>query len=192
MATRNQGKVREVKRIFRKLLPAARFVSLAGFPKAREVRETGNTLEENAGKKARYAAGVSGLPALAEDSGIFVDALGGRPGVKSSRYSSKGDAANNKKMLHELRGVPAGKRGAAYKCVAALAVPGGRVFFARGECRGKIGFVEKGKNGFGYDPLFIPAGFAKTFAELGPRVKDGMSHRKRALKRILPAVKRLA
>ncbi len=190
LATRNKAKAREVKKILGKLLPGMKFVSLARF-RPEPVEETGRTLEENAAKKAIRAAKLAGLPALAEDSGLFVEALGGRPGVKSSRYAGRGDAANRNKLLKEMAGVPAARRVAVFRCVSAFATPGGRLFFSRGECRGRIAFVERGKTGFGYDPLFIPAGFKKTFAELGPTVKDKISHRARALEGIAPVIRRV-
>jgi len=191
LATRNPGKVREVRKILGVLAPGVRLVPLSAFPRAKEVKESGSTLEVNAARKARYAAEISGMPALAEDSGLFVNALRGRPGVRSSRYSGRGDKANNEKLLWELRNVPAARRGAAYKCVAALATPKGKVFFSRGECKGRIAFEEKGRSGFGYDPLFIPRGFGKTFAQLGRKVKDGMSHRARALERMVPFIRKI-
>ena len=195
IATGNAGKVRELRRL------------LAGLPLepvgpvdaglTLEVEETGTTFEANAEAKARAFAEASGLPALADDSGLVVDALGGRPGVHSARFAGppRSDARNLARLLEELRDVPEGRRQARFVCVAALALPssgpawgglaGGEVRLFRGVCEGRIGFVPRGTDGFGYDPVFLPAGHAQTFAELPAELKDGLSHRGAALRALV-------
>lgn len=143
--------------------------------------ENGDTFEANAIIKATEFAKTLGIPALADDSGICIDALGGAPGVYSARYSGQGDDANNELVLKNLEGVPFDRRTARYVCVICCAYPDGAYFTVRGECEGKIGFEYRGENGFGYDPLFyIDNG--KTFAEISGEEKDAMSHRGKALR----------
>ena len=143
--------------------------------------EDGDTFEANAIIKATEFAKALGIPALADDSGICIDALGGAPGVYSARYSGEGDDANNELVLKNLEGVPFEQRTARYVCVICCAYPDGSYFTVRGECEGKIGFEYRGENGFGYDPLFyIDNG--KTFAEISGEEKDVMSHRGKALR----------
>jgi XTP/dITP diphosphohydrolase len=149
--------------------------------------ETGSTFLENAGIKARAAAAASGLPALADDSGLCVDALGGAPGVLSARYAEGGDGARCAKLLLALRDVPAGRRGARFACAAVLALPDGREISAEGTCEGEVAFTARGENGFGYDPVFLlPDG--RTMAELSPGEKAVVSHRGRALRAIAPKI----
>ncbi len=146
--------------------------------------EDGDTFEENALIKASAFAQASGLPALADDSGLCVDALDGAPGVYSARFSGDGDEMNNQLLLKKLEGVPMERRTARYVCVLCCAYPDGSHFFVRGECEGKIGFEEKGCNGFGYDPLFyIETG--ESFAEISSERKDSMSHRGKALRMLV-------
>ena len=143
--------------------------------------EDGDTFEANAIIKATEFAKTLGIPALADDSGICIDALDGAPGVYSARYSGEGDDANNELVLKNLEGVPFEQRTARYVCVICCAYPDGTYFTVRGECEGKIGFEYRGENGFGYDPLFyIDNG--KTFAEISGEEKDAMSHRGKALR----------
>lgn len=191
IATRNEGKKREIRRILGKGLRGVSLLSLNDFPRAPEVKETESTLEGNAALKAKSAAKFTGKPALADDSGLFVSALGGRPGVKSARYAGPAQdfAANRKKLLREMNGKKA--RGAAFRAAMALATPDGKVVFSRGIVRGRIIREERGRHGFGYDPVFVPCGYGRTFAELGPKVKNRISHRALALKRIAPAIRRL-
>lgn len=161
-----------------------------------EVEETGITFEENALLKAKSGCSISGLPTLADDSGICVDFLDGAPGIYSARYSNPDgengdDKENNRKVLSELEGVPLPERTAHYVCAVACVFPDGRKFTVRGECHGHIGFEERGENGFGYDPMFLVNTQAKalpgnepgtkTFGELSPSEKDAVSHRGRAL-----------
>lgn len=143
--------------------------------------EDGDTFEANAIIKATEFAKTLGIPALADDSGICIDALDGAPGVYSARYSGEGDDANNELVLKNLEGVPFEQRTARYVCVICCAYPDGTYFTVRGECEGKIGFEYRGENGFGYDPLFYIEN-GKTFAEISGEQKDAMSHRGKALR----------
>ena len=155
-----------------------------------DVEETGRTYLENALLKARAVAAALGEPALADDSGIEVDALGGRPGPRSARFA--GDRATDEQNLDELirsvRGVPAAGRTARYRCVAALALPDGREVHSEGICEGTLVPKPRGTRGFGYDPIFLPAGWDRTMAELADDEKDRISHRGRALRGLRDAV----
>ena len=182
IATRNSGKLREIKALLSSL--KVEFVGLNEFPNAPVVEEDGESFEENAVKKALEFARFSGLLTLAEDSGIEVEALDGRPGIFSARYSGEEatDKKNNAKLLKELKGLPKEKRRARYACVVVLASRQGIIFTAEGECPGYIARRERGEGGFGYDPLFLhPALGGKTFAEVPLAVKNKYSHRARAL-----------
>lgn len=185
-ATKNAEKLREIKRVMKGA--KVQFVPLSDFPHAPDVRESGKTFEENALAKAKAIAKFAGLPALADDSGLCVDFLHGAPGIKSARFA-KNDAARNAKLLKLLQGVPIAKRGATFVCVAALAFPDGRAVAVRGEAKGTIATEERGRAGFGYDPLFVPAGFRRTYAELGRVVKNKISHRARAFAKIKKILK---
>lgn len=169
---------------------------------AGEPVEDGLTFETNARIKARFAARATGLPALADDSGLEVDALGGAPGVRTRRYAGPNatDADNNTKLLRELGGVPAGRRGGRYVCVLALAFPdpsaagGLRLVTRRGTSRGRIALEPRGHGGFGYDPLFEPARDrpgGRTFGEYGAAEKDEISHRGRAARRMAAVLRGL-
>ncbi len=186
MATRNPGKVRELREILRDL--HIRLLSLAEFPEIGEIPEQGATFLENAAAKAREVARLTGLPALADDSGLEVAALTGRPGVYSARYAqdrtaplAPTDEDNWRKLLDELQGVPPEARGARFVCEIALALPDGRLYHARGECPGVIALTPRGSQGFGYDPVFAVPEYGRTMAELRPEVKNRISHRARAL-----------
>lgn len=180
VATGNRGKLEELSTLLGPL--GVEIKSLADYPRVPEVVEDGETFAENAVKKAREVAGATGEIALADDSGLEVDCLGGAPGVYSARFAGedKDDRENNKKLLRLLEGVPAEKRGAQFRCVVALAVPGGGVYTAEGVCRGVIGTMPEGQGGFGYDPLFIVPERGKTFAQLDMEAKNAVSHRGRA------------
>ncbi len=182
LGTKNKDKLRELQKLLKGA--SVRVRSLADFPKRRDVVEDGKTFAANARKKARlYSRHTKGL-VLADDSGLMVSQLKGKPGVYSARFAGPGCTYhdNNRKLLRFLARIPKAKRRAKFVCVMALYDNGRFVNTVRGECRGAIAFEEKGKNGFGYDPVFIPAGFSKTFAELPPRVKNKISHRGKALK----------
>jgi XTP/dITP diphosphohydrolase len=190
IATRNPGKFREIKAILSSL--PLKFLSLQDFPDLPEVVEDGTTFAENAGKKARTIADLTGRPTIADDSGLAVDALQGRPGVFSSRYAGENatDADRCQKLLEEMATIPEGKRQARFVCAVAVAHPGGRMEIVEGECRGRITFAPRGEHGFGYDPIFFVPEFGKTMAEVDPGEKNRISHRARALEKlkgILPA-----
>ncbi|MBM4273128.1 MAG: XTP/dITP diphosphatase [Deltaproteobacteria bacterium] len=186
MATHNPGKVRELQALLRDL--EVRLLSLADFPEIPEIPEKGATFRDNARAKAQEVARLTKLPALADDSGLEVAALEGRPGVLSARYAADltrpappTDADNWGKLLKELAGIPWERRQARFVCEIALAFPDGRLYTARGECTGIIALEPKGSQGFGYDPVFWTPEFEQTMAELPPEVKNRISHRARAL-----------
>ena len=191
LATRNAGKVREFKALFA-AVPGLTILTLDDVTAAPEVVEDGSTFEHNARKKAIEIARATGRLVLADDSGLEVDALNGRPGVHSARYAGSGasDAANNQKLVHELtqRGVPPERRSARYRVVLALAEPTGPLaqqpHLEQGVCEGSIRLEPRGENGFGYDPHFVPAGYACTMAELSPEQKNRISHRAQAAQKM--------
>lgn len=190
LATGNAGKQREFAALLAPL--GITIVSQTGLG-IEGAEETGDTFEANALLKARHAARAAGLPALADDSGIEVDALGGRPGVWSARYAGPGasDADNNAKLLAELAGVAGTARSARYRCVIAY-VRGAddpKPLLASGSWEGRIAETPAGQGGFGYDPLFIPEGLAITAAEMTPADKNAVSHRGRALAALLDALR---
>lgn len=183
LGTKNQDKLRELQRLLAG--SGIRAVSLRDFPKRKEVVEDGRTFEENARKKARiYSKHSKGL-VLADDSGLMVSYLKGKPGVYSARFAGPGCnyRDNNRKLLRLLKTISGPKRAAKFVCVIALCDKGRFVGVVRGDCRGRIAPAEKGKNGFGYDPVFIPNGFSKTYAELSPKTKNRISHRGQALRK---------
>ena len=190
LATGNQGKLAELARILAAGRVDVNLVGLGEFPDAPEVRETGATFAENALLKARAMAEFTGLPTVAEDSGLCVDALNGMPGVLSARWSGKhGDeAANNELVLAQLTDVPDSRRGAHFSCAAALVLPGGREHVSEGTVYGRLIRVERGSNGFGYDPIFVPDSSELTTAEMSPEAKDKISHRGRALRGLAPVI----
>lgn len=181
VATKNPGKIAELQELLKGL--PIETLSLADFSDLSEILETGSTLRENALLKARAVTRATGLTALADDSGLEVDYLQGAPGVYSARYAGPGcdDRANNEKLLAALKGVPFAQRTARFRCIIAITTLWGQEFVSEGVCEGRIGFFPRGKSGFGYDPLFIIPALGKTFAELGPEVKNQVSHRGQAL-----------
>lgn len=181
LATKNDGKVREFCEIMKDL--PVKILSLKDFPAFPEIIEDGQTFEENALKKARALVSFAKDIAIADDSGLTVDALSGVPGVFSARYAGVGaaDLENSLKLLDAMKDVLVEGRAAAFRCAIAVVTPDGFEEVVTGECRGRIGFELKGKEGFGYDPLFIPEGFDKTFAELGLEIKNRISHRYKAI-----------
>jgi XTP/dITP diphosphohydrolase len=190
IATRNPGKFREIKAILSSL--PLKFLSLEDFSDLPEMVEDGVTFAENAGKKARTIADLTGRPTIADDSGLAVDALQGRPGVFSSRYAGEKatDQERYQKLLKEMTAIPEGQRQAKFVCAMAVALPGGQMEVVEGECRGHITFAPRGNHGFGYDPIFFVPEFGRTMAELEPQEKNRISHRARALeklKSLLPA-----
>jgi XTP/dITP diphosphohydrolase len=189
LATRNAKKLVELRRILASsAITGVQVVGLDDVPPFPEAPETAATFEENALAKARDAAAATGLAAVADDSGLEVDALNGMPGVLSARWAGRhgDDAANLRLVLDQLADVPKGRRGAAFVCAAALVVPSGTQIVVRGQWRGTLSCVARGSNGFGYDPIFVPDGDQRTSAELDPVEKDASSHRGRALRALLP------
>ncbi len=178
IATRNAHKLQEI----REMLPGVELIGTDRFPDVPDPIEDGDTFEANAAIKAIAWAKATGLTAVADDSGLEVDALGGEPGIHSARYAgTHGDsAANNAKLLRELADVPAPQRTARFVCALALATPDGAVQTLRGACEGAILADATGANGFGYDPLFEPAGYTESFGILPDAVKAGISHRAKA------------
>jgi len=178
IASRNPGKVREISAIARDW--PVEWVTEAAWP---DVEESGRTYLENARHKARSVAEATGLPALADDSGIEVDALGGAPGPRSARFAGEGadDERNLRELLRAIAGVPGPGRTARYRAVAVIAWPNGEEAWAEGVCEGLLRDAPAGEGGFGYDPIFEPAGWDRTMAELSPEEKDRISHRGRAL-----------
>jgi XTP/dITP diphosphohydrolase len=185
LATRNKGKIAEVQRLISLHAPQITLRSVSEF-NLDDVEETGTTFEENALLKAETIARQTGLTALADDSGIAIDALDGAPGVYSARWSGVhgDDAANVAKVLLELSDVPDEDRGAQFVCVIALAHPDGRSIIVRGEVEGVVRRDPIGNHGFGYDPIFQPDGYAITTAQMDPETKDAISHRGKALREI--------
>ena len=184
IATRNSGKLREIRQILAPL--GLRILSLQDFPEVPEILEDGQTFAGNAIKKAAVVARWTGRIAIADDSGLAVDALEGRPGVLSSRYAGEGatDPDRYQKLLQEMAGVPPGQRRAAFICAMAVASPEGKVEFVEGECRGEIASFPRGTQGFGYDPVFFIPELGRTMAEVEPELKNRISHRARALEKL--------
>ncbi len=186
LASRNARKVAELRRILAVAGLPVEVLGIADLPDPSavpEVRETGATFEENALLKAAAVAKATGLPAVADDSGLAVDALSGMPGILSARWSGRGatDVRNLELVLDQLADVPDERRGARFVCAAALVLPGGAQHVVRGEMPGSIVREPRGQGGFGYDPIFRPDGLGVTAAELAPEAKDAISHRGKAL-----------
>jgi XTP/dITP diphosphohydrolase len=184
VATRNRGKIREFRDALKGL--NLRIYGLSDFPDVPEIEEDGNSFTENALKKARFYSTYFKKLTLADDSGLEVDSLKGQPGVHSARYAGARASSheNNQKLLREMQGVPISKRGARFRCILAIKSPWGREVISEGSCKGRIGFKEKGRRGFGYDPLFILPKQGKTMAELSLEEKNRVSHRGKALRKI--------
>ena len=190
LATRNAKKLAELHRILTAERLKVELVGLDDVPPYDEPAETEPSFEGNALLKARAAVAATGLPALADDSGLCVDALNGMPGVLSARWAgvAKDDAANNALLLAQLSGVPDERRGAAFRCAVAFCRSEGAEDVVMGEVRGRLLREPRGAGGFGYDPLFVPDGYEETTAEMDPARKDEVSHRGRALRRMAPFV----
>jgi len=191
LATRNQGKIREFRRILDAVSQGTiNLVGLEEFPQTTEVEETGSTFKENALLKARSVCRETGLPAIADDSGLCVDALNGAPGIYSARFAGihGDDQANNARLLSELEKTPEEKRGAHFTCAAALVLPDGRERVSEGIFEGSILYSPIGDHGFGYDPLFRPHGLAISSAQMSAEEKDLISHRGKSLRAIAPHV----
>ena len=191
LATRNAHKVAELGQILGALGLTIELVGLDAFPDAPEVAETGATFAANALLKAEAVAAATGRPAIADDSGLCVDALNGMPGIFSARWAGGGgDAANLDLVLAQIADVPDERRGAAFVCAAALALPGRSGEVAEGEVRGHLLRERRGTNGFGYDPIFVPEGESRTTAEMGAEEKNALSHRGRAFRALAPVIER--
>ena len=193
LATRNAGKLAELRRLLHDAVPGVEVIGLRDVPEYPEAPETGATFEENALLKAREAVRYTGLPAVADDSGITVDALNGMPGVLSARWSGRhgDDDANTALLLGQLADVPDERRGAGFVCAAALVTPEGAEEVLEREWRGRVIHEKRGTNGFGYDPVFVPDGLEQTSAELDPAEKDARSHRGQAFSALVPVIGRV-
>jgi XTP/dITP diphosphohydrolase len=194
LATRNSGKIAEFRRILEAISPGAiDLVGLENFPDLRDVDETGSTFAENALLKARTVSQETGLPAIADDSGLCVDALGGSPGIFSARWSGVhgDDAANIEKVLAQLEKVEEGNRGAHFTCVAAFVALDGTCFTEEGILEGTILRSPRGLHGFGYDPIFLPRKSELSLAQMDAAAKDAISHRGQSLRAIAPRVTQL-
>ncbi len=190
VATRNAGKIREIRKALEGL--PLRLLTCEDFPDWPVPEEEGSTFEENALEKAESLARFSGLPSLADDSGLEVDALDGAPGVSSAYYAGRhgDDAGNVARLLTEMEGIPSEGRGARFVCVLALAGPRGERRLIRETCEGRIAEEPRGEGGFGYDPVFVPRGHSRTMAELTLEEKNALSHRGKALRRLRELLER--
>lgn len=184
LATENEGKIREIKQMLKGL--GLKILLLKDFPDLPKLNEEGATFRENAIHKAKEFSKLTGRLTLADDSGLEVEALGGKPGVYSARFAGEGasDEENNRKLLKLLGDIPLPGRKARFRCVMAVVSPQGWTKVTEGECSGLIGFKSKGKFGFGYDPLFIIPEYNRTFGQLSPYIKNKLSHRSKALKKV--------
>ena len=193
LASRNNGKLLELQRILTTIAPHVNLVSVSQFPEIGDVEETGSTFEENALLKAETIAMKTGLAAIADDSGLCIDALNGAPGVLSARWSGVhgDDRANLEKVLREMEEIQPEMRTGKFVSVVALALPDGRNEICRGEVHGVIRYSPIGDGGFGYDPIFQPTGYQKTMAELNADEKDRISHRGQAMRAIAPVIAEL-
>ncbi len=194
IATRNQGKLREIRDILKDI--SSEFFSLSDFHDVPEIEEDGYSYTENALKKAGVVSSITGLPAIAEDSGLEVEALSGMPGIFSARYAgfNATDDDRIKKLLKEMEDIPEDRRRARYVCSAVLATPDGERFISEGTVEGRIALAPRGSGGFGYDPIFYLPEYGKTMAELPLEIKNKISHRGKAIRglrdRILKCVKK--
>lgn len=191
IATKNPGKIREIRDVIG--MPGLALLTFEDFEEWPELVESSDSLEGNATIKAEALRDFLGVPALADDSGLLVDHLGGRPGARSSRYAGpEGDSERNMDLLlRELEGVGEERRGGRFVCVIALALPGGETVTTRGECAGTILAERRGAGGFGYDQVFRPQGFDRSMAELSLEEKNAISHRGAALRAIRPIIEKM-
>ncbi len=191
IATRNSKKKRELQTILDDW--DVKLLTLDDVEEMPEIEEDGATFTENAIKKAQIISALSGFITLADDSGLEVDALGGAPGIFSARFSGldADDEKNNRKLMALMQNISEVNRTARFVCVIAIATPEGSVQTAQGVCTGKIEMVRRGQGGFGYDPLFIPSGYNKTFAELSDEEKNKISHRGKALREAKPLLQQI-
>ena len=193
LATRNAHKIAELRRILRDADLVVELMGADEFPDVADVAETGCTFAENALLKAHGVAEATGLPAVADDSGLCVDALNGMPGILSARWSGRhgDDDANLNLVLDQLSSVPDNRRGAQFVCAAALAFPDGTERVAEGMLAGQLIRERRGEHGFGYDPVFVPHGYTVTTAEMAPADKDAISHRGQAFRTLVAELRPL-
>ena len=188
IASKNLDKVKEIKEMLKN--PNIKVLTIKDFPDLPQIEEDGKTFTENAIKKACKLSQYTGKICLADDSGLEIDYLKGKPGIYSSRWGNC-DEERIRKVLELLKDVPENKRSAVFICVLVLAFPNGRKYVVNGECKGRISVNPRGKWGFGYDPIFIVPEYDKTFAELGEEIKNRISHRGKALKKMSKIVDKL-
>jgi XTP/dITP diphosphohydrolase len=188
IATQNLGKVKEIKDILDN--SNIKILTKKDFPQLPKIDEDGKTFQENALKKAGKISEYTGKVCLADDSGLEIDYLEGKPGIYSSRWGNNDEERINK-VLNLLENVPENKRNAKFVCVLVLAFPDGRKYMVKEECPGKISFIPRGKYGFGYDPIFLIPEYNQTFAELGDKIKNQISHRGKALRRMIKIINEL-
>ena len=181
LATHNLDKCKELQKSFNNA--NIKVYTLQDFPKIGDIIEDGDTLEENAFIKSRTVYNLTKIPTVSDDTGLFVDALNGEPGIFSARYAGENatDEVRNQKLLHALKDIPYSQRTARFQCAIAIADKEGKIEVVEGVCQGEIAHQPKGDQGFGYDPVFVPDGYQQTFAQLGATVKNRISHRWRAL-----------
>lgn len=193
LATRNAGKITELRAILAEAGLAHELVGAQEYPDVPDVKETGVTFAENALLKAHALAQATGLPAVADDSGLCVDVLHGAPGIFSARWAGKhgDDRANLELLLAQLSDIADEHRGAHFACAAALALPDGRERVVEGQLRGVLRHAPVGTNGFGYDPILQPEGETRTCAELSAEEKNAISHRGKAFRAVVPVVREL-
>jgi len=188
IATNNLGKVKEIKDILSS--HKIKILTMKDFPHLPKIEEDGKTYQENALKKARKISDYTGKICLADDSGLEIEYLKGKPGIYSSRWGNSDEERINK-VLKLLENVPINKRSAKFVCVAVLVFPDGKTYMVKEECNGSIEFKPKGEHGFGYDPIFLVPEYNKTFAELGDKIKNRISHRGKAIRRMIDIINEL-
>ena len=188
IATNNLGKVKEIKDILNS--PEIKILTMKDFPHIPKIEEDGKTYQENAFKKASKVSEYTGKICLADDSGLEIDYLKGKPGIYSSRWGNSDEERINK-VLKLLKDVKKNKRNAKFVCVVVLVFPDGKIYMVKEECKGGITFHPKGEHGFGYDPIFLVPEYNKTFAELGDKVKNQISHRGKAMRRMINIINEL-
>ncbi len=188
IATNNLGKAKEIKDILDS--PEIKILTMKDFPPLPKIEEDGKTYQENAFKKARKVSEYTGKICLADDSGLEIDYLKGKPGIYSSRWGNSDEERINK-VLRLLENVPKNKRNAKFVCVVVLVFTDGKIYMVKEECKGSIIFNPKGEQGFGYDPIFLVPEYDKTFAELGDKIKNQISHRGKAMRRMINIINEL-
>lgn len=188
IATNNFGKVKEIKEILD--ISKIKILTMKDFPPLPKIVEDGKTYQENAFKKARKTSEYTGKICLADDSGLEIDYLKGKPGIYSSRWGNSDEERINK-VLKFIENVPKNKRNAKFVCAVVLVFPNGKIYMVKEECKGIITFNPKGEHGFGYDPIFLVPEYDKTFAELGDKIKNRISHRGKAMRRMIDIINKI-